>query len=162
MIRTIKTYLKGAPFYNALINSTTGLAVNPTASTCSFSSQLPESIPTPNGPIQGLNPVALFYLNSYPLPNYISPLSGCPMGKDGFPLIPVVVILLRSKRVASNTTGRSQTRGKFYAFGTGILGGVGNIALYKSLNMGGKASIAVPLSSVYKLFQNPLLASSTH
>lgn len=63
-----------------------GLAVNPTAATCNFATQLPETIPTPDGDVQGLNPTALYYLNSYPLPDYISPLSGCPMGEGGFPV----------------------------------------------------------------------------
>ena len=60
-----------------------GLAVNPTAATCNFATQIPATIPTPNGPVPGLNPTALYYLNSMPLPNYISPLSGCPMGASG-------------------------------------------------------------------------------
>lgn len=66
-------------------------------------------------------------------------------------LIPVVVIILSLRRRSAGAGGKMQTRGKFYAFATGILGGVGNIALYKSLNIGGKASIAVPLSSVYSI-----------
>lgn len=64
-----------------------GLAVNPSAATCNFATQLPTSIPTPGGgSVPGLNPYALYFLNSYPLPNYISPLSGCPMGNGGFPV----------------------------------------------------------------------------
>jgi hypothetical protein len=62
----------------------TQLAVNPTNSTCRFATSLPGSIPTPNGFIQGLNPISQYYLNAYPLPNFNSPLSGCPMGKDGY------------------------------------------------------------------------------
>jgi len=44
----------------------------------------------PNGtlatsiPASRLDPTAMFFMNSFPLPNYNSPLSGCPMGKDGF------------------------------------------------------------------------------
>jgi hypothetical protein len=63
-----------------------GLAVNPKAATCNFSSQIPATIETPNGTVPGLNPIALYFLNSYPSPNYISPLSGCPMGAGGFPV----------------------------------------------------------------------------
>ena len=66
-------------------------------------------------------------------------------------LLPVVAVLLRSRRLSAGTTGSSRRRGMFYAFGTGILGGVGNIALYQSLGMGGEASIAVPVSSVYSV-----------
>ena len=61
-----------------------GLAVNPTAATCNFSAQIPATIPTPNGSMPGLNPIAQFYINSYPLPNFNSPLSSCPMGKNGY------------------------------------------------------------------------------
>ncbi|HKW97034.1 MAG TPA: TonB-dependent receptor [Bryobacteraceae bacterium] len=35
-------------------------------------------------PANRLDPTAMFFINSFPLPNYNSPLSGCPMGKDGF------------------------------------------------------------------------------
>ena len=63
-----------------------GQAVNPTAATCNFSAQIPTTIPTPNGSIQGLNPTALYYLNSMPLPNYINPLSSCPLGVGGLPI----------------------------------------------------------------------------
>jgi hypothetical protein len=61
-----------------------GLAVNPTAATCNFSTQIPATISTPNGPLPGLDPTAQFFVKSYPLPNYNSPLSSCPMGKGGY------------------------------------------------------------------------------
>ena len=35
-------------------------------------------------PANRLDPIALYYMKSFPLPNYNSPLSGCPMGKDGY------------------------------------------------------------------------------
>jgi hypothetical protein len=35
-------------------------------------------------PANRLDPTAMFFMKSFPLPNYNSPLSGCPMGKDGF------------------------------------------------------------------------------
>ena len=44
----------------------------------------------PNGslatsiPANRLDPTAMYFINSFPLPNYNDPLSGCPMGKDGF------------------------------------------------------------------------------
>lgn len=66
-------------------------------------------------------------------------------------LIPVVGVLLRSRRLSAGSSGSKQNRGKLYAFSTGILGGAGNIALYKSLRMGGEASVAVPVSSVYSI-----------
>jgi hypothetical protein len=44
----------------------------------------------PNGtlatsiPANRQDPIAMYFLKSYPSPNYNSPLSGCPKGKDGF------------------------------------------------------------------------------
>ena len=35
-------------------------------------------------PTNRLDPIAMYYMKSFPLPNYNSPLSGCPMGKDGY------------------------------------------------------------------------------
>ncbi len=78
-----------------------GLAVNPTAATCNFSAQIPATIPTPNGSVPGLNPLALYYLNSMPLPNFINPNTACPIGEGGLP-------------ICSNyqgTLGNSQTTG---------------------------------------------------
>lgn len=43
--------------------------------TCNFATQLPASL---------LDPTAQYFINSYPQPNYNDPLSGCPIGKDGF------------------------------------------------------------------------------
>jgi len=64
-----------------------GVAVNPSSATCNFASQLPTSIPTPDGgSVPGQNPYATYFLNSYPLPNYVSPLSACPIGEGGFPI----------------------------------------------------------------------------
>jgi hypothetical protein len=44
----------------------------------------------PNGslatsiPNNRLDPTAMYFMNSFPSPNYNDPLSGCPMGKDGY------------------------------------------------------------------------------
>jgi hypothetical protein len=35
-------------------------------------------------PVSRQDPTAMYFIKSFPLPNYNSPLSGCPMGKDGF------------------------------------------------------------------------------
>jgi len=66
-------------------------------------------------------------------------------------LTPIIIVLLCSRRLTSGSSEGTRRRGKIYAFATGILGGVGNIALYQSLSMGGKASVSVPLSSVYSI-----------
>jgi len=52
----------------------TTTAVNPTATTCGFANQLPAS---------RLDPVAMFYMNSFPAPNYLNPLSSCPLAAGG-------------------------------------------------------------------------------
>jgi hypothetical protein len=35
-------------------------------------------------PTSMMDPVAMFFINSFPLPNYSDPLSGCPPSKDGY------------------------------------------------------------------------------
>jgi transporter family protein len=63
-------------------------------------------------------------------------------------LVPVVAAVLRPNQLRVRG---DQKRGMFYAFLTGILGGTGNMALYKSLDVGGKAAIVVPASSLYSV-----------
>ena len=41
---------------------------------CTFSAQIPATIQTPLGPRPGLDPTAMFFINSFPLPNYQDPL----------------------------------------------------------------------------------------
>src|SRR2546422_5909621 len=60
-------------------------------------------------------------------------------------LVPVLILVIRSPRLAG---GKNRKRGIFYAFITGILGGVGNITFFKSLMVGGKASAVVPATSL--------------
>ncbi|HXI39280.1 MAG TPA: carboxypeptidase-like regulatory domain-containing protein [Bryobacteraceae bacterium] len=43
--------------------------------TCNFATQIPQS---------RLDPTAMYFMKSFPMPNYNDPLSSCPMGKDGF------------------------------------------------------------------------------
>jgi len=43
-----------------------------------------QEFPTAQIPKSRLDPVAMFFMNSYPMPNYNDPLSNCPMGKDGY------------------------------------------------------------------------------
>jgi len=45
----------------------------------------------------------------------------------------------------------NKRRGAFWAFVTGLCGGIGNVALFLSFSHGGKASVVVPLSGVYPL-----------
>jgi len=63
-------------------------------------------------------------------------------------VLPVMAIVLFSGRL---TGGVSRRRGILYAFITGILGGTGNIAFFKALSEGGKASVVVPATSLSPL-----------
>lgn len=63
-------------------------------------------------------------------------------------LLPLMLLVLRSRRLAG---GSDRKRGIFYAFLTGILGGTGNIAFFKSLTMGGQASVVVPMTAMSPL-----------
>jgi bacterial/archaeal transporter family protein len=66
----------------------------------------------------------------------------------GIGVLPVMVIVLFSGRL---TGGVDRRRGIFYAFITGVLGGTGNIAFFKALTEGGKASVVVPATSLSPL-----------
>lgn len=63
-------------------------------------------------------------------------------------LIPPAAVVLWKGRLGG---GSNRKRGFFYAFLTGILGGTGNIAFVKSMNLGGQASIVVPATSLSPL-----------
>jgi len=63
-------------------------------------------------------------------------------------VLPVMAIVLFSGRLAE---GANRRRGIFYAFITGVLGGTGNIAFFKALSEGGKASVVVPATSLSPL-----------
>lgn len=62
-------------------------------------------------------------------------------------LVPVMVAMTLSKRFSGGNDTRA---GSFWAFVTGILGGVGNIAFYLAL-LGGKVSVVVPLTGLFPL-----------
>jgi transporter family protein len=63
-------------------------------------------------------------------------------------LLPLVVIVWRSPRLRGGEQRRS---GIAWAFLTGILGGAGNIAFFRALVVGGKASIVVPATALFPL-----------
>jgi hypothetical protein len=60
-------------------------ALNPTSATCNLSTQIPATISAPasTGTLPGLDPTAMFFINSFPMPNYNDPLSGCPLDATG-------------------------------------------------------------------------------
>jgi transporter family protein len=63
----------------------------------------------------------------------------------GLGMAPLFLLVAFSPRLKG---GVQRRRGIFYAFITGILGGTGNIAFFKSLMVGGKASVVVPATSL--------------
>ena len=63
-------------------------------------------------------------------------------------LLPLVPFVLRSPRIDSKRRLRA---GIAWAFSTGILAAIGNIAFFRALALGGKASIVVPASSLSPL-----------
>ena len=63
-------------------------------------------------------------------------------------LLPLIALVARSPRLAG---GANRKAGIFYAFLTGLLGGTGNITFFKSLTMGGRAAVVVPMTSLSPL-----------
>ncbi len=66
-----------------------------------------------------------------------------------FGLLPLILIVWRSPRIAGGEKGRRA--GIAWAFLTGILGGAGNIAFFHALVIGGKASIVSPVTALFPL-----------
>ena len=63
-------------------------------------------------------------------------------------LLPLILLVLRSPRLRQGTERRA---GIAWAFVTGILGGLGNIAFFHALVVGGKASIVVPVTALFPI-----------
>ena len=63
-------------------------------------------------------------------------------------LLPVAVLLAFSPKLRK---GAGFGWGIFFSTLTGVLGGTGNIALYKALQLGGEGSVVVPLTGMYPL-----------
>ena len=51
-----------------------GAAMTPSVTTCNFAAQIPANL---------LDPTAMFFINSFPQPNYKDPLSTCPQASGG-------------------------------------------------------------------------------
>ena len=64
----IGTPASGYP--NGCLNSV--VEANPGVKTCNFATQLPTNM---------TSKTAMYFINQFPLPNYLNPLSGCPYGK---------------------------------------------------------------------------------
>jgi bacterial/archaeal transporter family protein len=63
-------------------------------------------------------------------------------------MLPLILLVFRSLRLSG---GRTRRLGIFFAFLTGILGGLGNITFFSSLNWGGRASVVVPMCGLSPL-----------
>ena len=79
----------------------------------------------------------------------ISPLSNQVLFTPGL-LLMVGLLWVRLRKNQSTVTG-SLKLGIFFAFLTGVCGGVGNIAFFKALSAGQQASIVVPLTALYPM-----------
>ena len=75
-------------------------------------------------------------------------------------LLPLMLIVWRSPRNAGGGKGRKI--GIAWAFLTGILGGTGNIAFFRALVMGGKASIVSPVTALFPLVTVILAVTLLH
>jgi drug/metabolite transporter (DMT)-like permease len=83
-------------------------------------------------------------LLSKPLSNAMSPWQVQTLSFIGE--LPVILILLLSKQL---TAGADLRRGFWLAFGSGVLGSLGNVAYYAALASGAKAAAATPLTALY-------------
>lgn len=66
-------------------------------------------------------------------------------------LLPIMLVLWRTPRTQSGGQLTNVARGKWFAFGAGVITCLGNIAYYDVLNRGAKASMVVPLTALYPL-----------
>ena len=65
------------------------------------------------------------------------------------PLLIFVAWTVHKQSAKETHEGRSS--GVFWAFVTGILGGVGNIAFFEALVKGGKASVVAPVTALFPM-----------
>src|SRR5580765_7305643 len=61
-------------------------------------------------------------------------------------LLPVIGVVLCSKNLRSGARSYS---GFWLAFGSGVVGSLGNVAYYATLAAGGKAAAVTPLTALY-------------
>lgn len=66
-----------------------------------------------------------------------------------FGLLPLILLVWRASR--AKPRGKNHRAGVGWAFVTGILGGTGNIAFFRALGNGGKASIVAPVTALFPL-----------
>jgi bacterial/archaeal transporter family protein len=77
-----------------------------------------------------------------------------------FGLLPLIALVWKSSRNRGGGAGRRVGIG--WAFATGILGGTGNIAFFRALVRGGKASIVSPVTALFPLVTVILAVTFLH
>ena len=77
-----------------------------------------------------------------------------------FGLLPLILAMFRSSRLRSG--GQQRRTGMAWAFVTGILGGLGNIAFFHALGIGGKVSIVAPATALFPLVTVMLATTFLH
>lgn len=65
-------------------------------------------------------------------------------------LLPLLAVAIRSPRISTGV-GNGRRAGIGWAFLTGILGATGNIAFFRALAVGGRASVVVPVTALFPL-----------
>jgi hypothetical protein len=74
--RAFGTPVPGNPFgADGCLASSVAAARDSGIQTCNFATRLPS---------ERLDPTAMYFMDSFPSPNFNDPRSGCPMGQDGF------------------------------------------------------------------------------
>jgi transporter family protein len=63
----------------------------------------------------------------------------------------LVFVAWKVRRGVAGETGEQRGRGVFWAFLTGILGGVGNMAYFEAMVKGGKASVVTPVTALFPM-----------
>lgn len=74
-------------------------------------------------------------------------------------LLPLMLVVARSPRLRG---GHQRRIGIAWAFFTGILGGVGNIAFFRALGTGGKVSLVAPATALFPLVTAILATTFLH
>ena len=73
-------------------------------------------------------------------------------------VLAVALVLRLRQEKASQSRGAKRAVGIVCAFLTGVLGTVGNMAFYEALGQGGKATVVVPLTTLYPMVTLALAA----
>ncbi|MEW5978423.1 MAG: DMT family transporter [Acidobacteriota bacterium] len=80
---------------------------------------------------------------------HVSPLANQVLSTPGLLLVTLALWLRRDQPVAGSNRVRWQ--GILFALLTGILGAAGNVTFYEALRQGSKASVIVPLTTLYPM-----------